>query len=69
MQVYKMVKTGRVAYDFPWESSKVTCPWDAHRYARVVIPFTAAERRNSRGTCHIQVVKRCNLELLKEHLH
>lgn len=63
--VYKHKKTGRACYPFPWESHKLPCPWNAGTYERVVIPFTDDERRNSRKTVHIQIVRREQLELIK----
>lgn len=67
-KTFKIKKSGRVCYDFPWQASKVTPqPWKGG-YHRVVIPLTAAERKtaNHDTKCHIQIVKATNLEEVRE---
>lgn len=64
-RVLKIIKSGRVCYPFPWESSAVPQPWP-QQHERVVIPLTAAERRNSTKKCHIQIVAKRNLSEVKE---
>ena len=66
MNVFMIKKSGRACYPFPWENHKLPCPWDNEKYARVVIPLTAQEKRGSSKTIHIQVVRRDNLELVKQ---
>lgn len=61
--VYRVKKTGRVCYGFPWASHKVPQPWGS-AYERVVIPTTAKD--NTSKKCHIQIVRRDNLEIVKE---
>lgn len=63
-RMFKM-PDGRVAYPFPWESGTLPQPWKAG-YMRVVIPLTAAERRNSIKKCHIQIVRAAKLKEVKE---
>lgn len=64
-RILKIIKSGRVCYPFPWESSAIPQPW-SQKHERVVIPLTAAERRNSTKKCHIQVVAKRNLSEVKE---
>ena len=56
--------TGRICYPFPMQSTQVgQIP---RGYQRVFIPFTELEKRNSRGTGHIQVIRDSKLEAVKE---
>lgn len=66
-KVYKLNKTGRVAYEFPWETKAADRPWK-DGYTRVLIPLTAAERKNAKpGTkAHMQIVALRNLSVVKE---
>lgn len=64
-RILKITKSGRVCYPFPWESSAIPQQW-SQKHERVVIPLTAAERRNSTKKCHIQVVAKRNLSEVKE---
>lgn len=66
MSVYTNKKTGRVCYAFPWESQKAPCPWNQQAYERVVIPMTDTEKRNTRKTVHIQIMRRSNLQVMRE---
>jgi len=65
-KIYTHKKTGRACYSFPWESKAAPCPWNREKYERVVIPFTSSEKRNSRKSVHIQIVRRDNLEEVKQ---
>lgn len=64
-RILKINKTGRVCYPFPWESSAIPQQW-SQKHERVVIPLTAAERRNSTKKCHTQIVAKRNLSEVKE---
>lgn len=66
MKIYTHKKTGRACYPFPWESRSAPCPWNAEKYERVVIPLTNTEKRGSKKLVHIQIVRRENLELVKQ---
>lgn len=63
--LYKLKKSGRVCYPFPWDSHKLPCPWKGG-YMRVMIPLTVAERKGSTKPCHTQIVKISNLEKVQE---
>lgn len=68
--IFKMKKTGRVCYQFPWGSTKGAAarPWK-DGYERVIIPLSESEKKfsNPSTTCHIQVMRRENLEIIKEN--
>ena len=64
-RILKITKSGRVCYPFPWESFAIPQQW-SQKHERVVIPLTAAERRNSTKKCHIQIVAKRNLSEVKE---
>lgn len=63
--LYKLKKSGRVCYPFPWDSRKLPCPWK-DGYMRVMIPLTTTERRNSKKLCHTQIVKISSLMKIRE---
>ena len=63
--IYKMKKTGRVCYPFPWESTKEPQPWK-HGYQRVIIPLTAEEKKHSSKLIHMQIVRNDNLVKVQE---
>lgn len=62
----KNKKTGRVAYDFPWNASADTCPWNQQTHRRVLVPFTELEQRNSNKKAHCLVMRVSSLEVMKE---
>ena len=64
-RILKIVKSDRVCYPFPWESSQIPQPWK-NTHERVVIPLTVAERRNSNKKAHIQIVAKRNLIDVRE---
>jgi len=69
--LYKMKKSGRVCMMFPWDNNKLPCPWKSG-YARVLIPLTQTERRNSDKKVHTQIVRISNLVRIQEtrlHIH
>lgn len=63
--LYRLKKCGRVCYMFPWDNAKIPQPWKKG-YARVMIPLTASERRNSTKRCHTQIVRTDNLLKVQE---
>lgn len=63
--LYKLKKSGRVCYPFPWDSHRLLCPWNSG-YMLVMIPLTVAERKGSTKLCHTQIVKISNLEKVQE---
>lgn len=63
--IYKLKSTGRVCMMFPWDNHKLPCPWKGG-YARVLIPLTAAEKKNSTKKVHTQIVKATNLVKIQE---
>lgn len=65
MKILKLKKSGRVCYPFPWHNSQKPQPWGP-AYQRVLIPFTEVEKRNSKKTCHIQIVANSKLEEVRE---
>lgn len=64
-RILKIVKSGRVCYPFQWESSAIAQPWP-NTHERVVIPLSAAERRNSNKKAHVQIVAKRNLVDVRE---
>lgn len=66
MNIFKLKKSGRACYPFPWESHKLPCPWNNEKYARVVIPLTEQEKVHSRKSIHIQIVRRDKLEMVRQ---
>lgn len=67
--IVTLAKSGRVVLPFPWENTKVSAPFNQQTHERVMIPFTAAELRNSRGKkAHVQVVRKRNLRYHKENM-
>lgn len=63
--IYKMKKTNRVCMLFPWDNNKLPCPWRSG-YARVLIPLTEAEKRNSIKKVHTQIVRVDSLTKIQE---
>lgn len=63
--LYKLKSTGRVCMMFPWDNHKVPCPWKGG-YARVMIPLTESEKRNSNKKAHTQIVRVGNLVKIQE---
>ena len=67
--IVTLAKSGRVVLPFPWENTKVSAPFNQQTHERVMIPFTAAELRNSKGKkAHVQVIRKQNLRYHKENL-
>jgi hypothetical protein len=63
--IYKMKKTNRVCMLFPWDNNKLPQPWPPG-YARVMIPLTESEKRNSLKKAHTQIVRVDSLSKIQE---
>jgi len=66
-RIFTMIKTGRIATEFPWESKTLPRPWK-DGYTRVLVPMTEAEQlRSRRGLkCHTQIVRLSRLQVAKK---
>ncbi len=66
IRYFRIKSSNRLCQLFPWIAPEGKPYGDA--YERVVIPLSEAEKRNCKSStkCHIQIVRRDNLEEIKE---
>lgn len=65
IRLHRIKSSNRICQIFPWLAPEGR-PWsDSHE--RVIIPLSEDEKKGSKKKCHIQVVRKDNLELIREN--
>lgn len=65
IHLHRIKSSNRICQIFPWLAPEGR-PWD-EGYERVVIPLSEKEQMNSKKKCHIQIVRRDNLERVQQN--